>query len=153
MRVTTLRARPYGGASLQRLIVATVAVAAILVGLLAMHAMGDGPSDHSMSPHAAAASHVQGDGAPTAVHTHGDRAAPGEAAFTQAWGNLDAEDCMIFGILCALGIMAVVFTMALIRGEPASRIVGRILQSGLIVARGVSLSRPPSLLVLSISRT
>ncbi|HEV7957114.1 MAG TPA: DUF6153 family protein [Marisediminicola sp.] len=153
MRTTTARARPYGNGSLQRLIVATVAVAAILLGLLAMHAMGAESSDHPTPPHTAAASPVQAADAPTAVHTHGSQTAPGENAVTQVLSELDAGDCMVFGVLCALGILAVIFTAALLRGEPASTTVGRTLQVFLIAARGVSLPRPPSLLVLSISRT
>lgn len=156
MRTTSVRLRTSRNAPLQRLILATVAVAvaAILLGLVTMHAMGAGSSDHSAAPHAAISSSAQTtDDAATAAHAHRDQSGLGESVSSGAAVGLAAGDCVIVGMLCALGILAVLFTLALIARVPVHRFFSNALRVITIAANGVSIPRPPSLLVLSISRT
>lgn len=133
----------------KRLALVLLAVPAILVGLLAMHVLTTGPS-HAPAAHSAE------------DHEH----APlimGELAATSALGGptFDATDCGgdcgpehdMLGMACVLALLltALLLTvhLTLLRWGTARAIASTIM--GRIAA--LAPPRPPSLLVLSISRT
>lgn len=154
MRTTNVRLRSPNNAPLQRIVLATVAVAAILLGLVAMHAMNAAPSGHAMASHASVdLSTSAHHGVGTAEHALPAQTAPIGVASPRGANGLDADGCMIFGMLCALGILAVVVTLALIHREPRNRIFDAVRRKIDAAAQGLAIPRPPSLLVLSISRT
>ncbi|WP_306232139.1 DUF6153 family protein [Agrococcus beijingensis] len=113
----------------------TVAVAAVIVGLLAMHVLGGGP--HSSS-HASA---------PAAVHTT-TAEQPGPIALE--CGMETCEELSLIVVTCALALLAVAVLLA------ATRVRWTIRQGAppQLTAPAASRARPgPSLIELSISRT
>jgi hypothetical protein len=130
------------GALVRRMLLTVVAIAAIIIGILAMHAFSTG-SHHAASADASSASGSHHDAAiamsesPPALDTCGAGCEPADAMVAAA---------------CILALLIVVIVLI----PPASRqallqmLLGtiRIVPSGSLVRR-----RPPSLLVLSISRT
>jgi hypothetical protein len=131
-----LRRSPYGlGRSVLLLIALT---AALIIGLLAMHALNH-PTAHAEP---AAAVSVQESGA-----AHGHDAPTTDAGCPDCGGH----DAML-AIACVLALLVVSLLFLLPRASVDwGGVVGRA--GPLFVAGRAALSRPPSLLVLCISRT
>lgn len=151
MNVTTLHlVAPSARAPWRRTLIAVLAVMAVLVGLLAMHSLavssGNGQSEsHASSTVAVAA--VSGD----LGHANIESEAP--ALVQTCTGGLCQVDCLMLGVLCTFGLLTAAVTWLLHR-----RIVPRVVSSPLtrvvsIVAQRLSELKPPSLVILSISRT
>lgn len=151
MNVTTSHlVTPVARAPWRRTLIAVLAIMAVLVGLLAMHSLavnsGNGQSG----------SHVSSTVAVAAVSSDLSQAnvGPEEPALLQTCtGGLCQVDCLMLGVLCTLGLLTAAVTWLLHRG-----IVPRVVSSPLtrvvsIIAQRLSELKPPSLVVLSISRT
>ncbi len=141
----------------RRLVVALLAIPAILIGLLAMHVLTTGGMGE---PGAAAAS----------VTHHATEAAPNSADSTDlatgavsapALAPLPAEDChglcgpshAMLGMACVLALLVtlVLFTLHLVLAgwQPLRRVISALIANAAALAPPL----PPSLHVLSISRT
>ena len=131
-----LRSSPYGlGRSVLLLIALT---AALIVGLLAMHALNS-PTAHA-EPAAAVSVHESG-----AAHDHD--APPTETGCPDCGGH----DAML-AMACVLALLVVSLLFLLPRTSVSWG--GVFVRAGpLFVAGPAALARPPSLLVLCISRT
>lgn len=139
----------------RRLAIALFAVPAILVGVLAMNLLtATGMSDHGTNP--ASAAHQASDTA--FVHVVSADAAmlapiPSAPALAEVCGALCGPSHVMFEMVCVLALLVtvVLFTVRLIPtgGQPLKRVLSAL------VAKAASLAPPPppSLHVLSISRT
>jgi hypothetical protein len=129
----------------QRLAILLFAVPAIVIGLLAMHVLTASPGGESVEP---VSHHLIASTTTSAAHSGDNGSAPtGDCA----------EPCGpthdMVGMICALALLAtVVFVMValvLIRWAELRRLVNALA----IKAAALAPPTPPSLLVLSISRT
>lgn len=127
-------------------LLAVVALAAVLLSMAAMHASmvaGHGSDGHahaldatSMAMPAAMAGTA--DSAPSSSHTMGD---------------MNLADCLLLGMVCFLTAVAVLL-LTVVVGNLRSLLRPRALAQSLLAPIGrLRPPRPPSLLVLSISRT
>jgi hypothetical protein len=137
-----LRPGPRGlGHSVLLLIAVTVA---IIVGLLAMHSLNS--HAETVAPAAAA----------PAMHEHGT-AGPGVAVHgaTQPTTDADCADCGGHASMLAIACVFALLIVSLLLSLPRVGITwGAALRAGpVLIARATHLPRPPSLLVLCISRT
>ncbi|GAB3603923.1 DUF6153 family protein [Microbacterium aureliae] len=157
MSLIALHGRLRAGQSLARAVLLAIGIAgAVIVGLLAMHALG-GPhaGAHAAPVVAAPAAHQAG-----AAHTHHDAGA-GAGSMTAATDSVAGQPCDCDGghldalaITCVLAILAVVLLLLL-------RPRGALLLSDLLpraelrqrTASARPPLRPPSLVALCISRT
>jgi hypothetical protein len=133
----SLRRSPYGlGRSVLLLIALT---AALIIGLLAMHALSS-PAAHAEPAAAAVSVHESG-----AAHGH-------DAPLTDTGcPDCGGHDAML-AMACVLALLVVSLLFLLPRAGASWGVVfGRA--GPLLVAGRAALSRPPSLLVLCISRT
>lgn len=151
MNVTTLHlVAPVARAPWRRTLIAVLAITAVLVGLLAMHSLTVNSGNDQSGSHATstvAAASVSADMSQANVEPE----AP--ALLQTCTGGLCQVDCLMLGVLCTLGLLTAAVTWLLHRG-----IVPRVVSSPLtrtvsIVAQRLSELKPPSLVVLSISRT
>lgn len=138
----------------RRLAIALFAVPAILIGLLAMHVLTTGGMSESGAPHAMGAQTTD-----TAVALHGANEVMAPALSPDMptpagdCGSLCGPTHEMLGMLCVLALMVTIVLLTLhlvlIRWEELRRIVPAL------VARAAALAppAPPSLHVLSISRT
>jgi hypothetical protein len=137
-----------------RLAVSLLAVPAILIGLLAMHVLtGIGMSNSGGSPeltshHLIAAQSVPGSHDIMAAETGTSMPAP-----TGDCGGLCGPTHDMLGMICVLALLVTLVLVALrlilIAWEHLRRVVGELAAK----AAATAPPKPPSLLVLSISRT
>lgn len=162
---------PFG--TVRRVLVALLGVAAVLVGLLAMHTAGSGAEHSGMpvvavaAPGTANAASAHGDHATSA---HGEHATSAAVSFVEAVTALPAvesiaaacdEQCMSGLVDCALMVIGCVMLLlvvasVLLAGGPAvfGRLLDRVRVPVAAFARGIPLHlQRPDLTVLSISRT
>lgn len=151
MSITTLHmVTPGARAPWRRTLIAVLAITAVLVGLLAMHSLavnsGNGQSEsHSSSTVVGAV--VSADMSQTNVESE----AP--ALLQTCTGGLCQVNCLMLGVLCTLGLLTVALTWLLHRGITPRVISSPLTRVASIVAQRLSELTPPSLVVLSISRT
>lgn len=154
---------PFG--TVRRVLVALLGVAAVLVGLLAMHTAGSG-AEHSGMPVVA----VAAPGTANAASAHGEHATSAAVSFVETVAALPAvesiaaacdEQCMSGLVDCALMVIGCVMLLlvvasVLLAGGPAvfGRLLDRVRVPVAAFARGIPLHlQRPDLTVLSISRT
>jgi len=137
----------------RRLAIALVGVPAILIGLLAMHVLTNGGMSGSSSPHTISAhtAVVEIDhSAEAALATAADPSMPLPASDC---GGMCGPSHDVLGMICVLALLATVVLLALhlvlIRWEELRRVVATLLAK----ASAMAPLEPPSLHVLSISRT
>ena len=137
----------------RRLVIALVAVPAILVGLLAMHVLANGGMSESGSPRAITAHTAMAElahSAEAAMATAPDPSMPLPAGDC---GGMCGPSHDMLGMICVLALLATVVLLAahlvLIRWEELRRVVATLLAN----ASAMAPLEPPSLHVLSISRT
>ncbi|MBX3309374.1 MAG: hypothetical protein KF739_02940 [Cryobacterium sp.] len=138
----------------RRLAIALLGVPAILIGLLAMHVLTNDGMSESGAPHAI--STLMTDAAP-AAHGHDAGMAPMTSPDTPA----PTGDCEgpcgpshdILGMICILALLVTIVLLTLhlilIRWEQLRRVVAALAAKAATLAPAA----PPSLHVLSISRT
>ncbi len=154
MRSDTLRTLRFGSDGARRVLVLMLAVTGILLGLLAMHSVDLNPPSGSSGGHshsAAEAPHPPSEALLVSGVTA--ESVPAPAQDSSDCAGLCAADCLAIGMACAMTLL----TVALFRGHRAAG--GWILQlahladfARTIPRRTIRLA-PPSLTVLSISRT
>ncbi|MFF2272702.1 hypothetical protein ACFVTX_10540 [Agromyces sp. NPDC058136] len=149
----------------RRVLVALLGVAAVLVGLLAMHTAGAG-AEHSGMPVVA----VAAPGTSNAAPAHGEHAASASVSLVETFAALPVvesiaaacdEQCMSGLVDCALMVIGCVMLLlivafVLLAGGPAvfRRLLDRVRALVAAFARGIPLHlQRPDLTVLSISRT
>lgn len=134
----------------RRLAIALLAVPAILVGLLAMHVLATGGMGSSGAAHPAG-----GHGSAVAlVHeAHDASANPSMPAPAEDCGGLCGPSHDMLGMICVLALLVTMvlltFQLILIRWEQLRSVGAAILA----MAASLASPAPPSLHVLSISRT
>lgn len=156
MSLIALHGRLRAGQSLARAVLLAIGIAgAVIVGLLAMHALG-GPhaGAHAAPVVAAPAAHQAG-----AAHTHHDAGA-GAGSMTAATDSVAGQPCDCDGghldalaITCVLAILAMV--LLLLRPGGALLLFALLPRAGLRprTASARPPLRPPPLVALCISRT
>jgi hypothetical protein len=152
MDVITVRSAHH---PIRHLLGSLLAVAAVLLGIVAMHAMtgsaGSMAVEHLVHPHTHAdeASHAastQGDGNDAVLQI------PATDAETMACDEMCQLGCMLLGVACALGVAALMTFMPTRAANPKVTII-RAPRSLTLLASRIILPEPPSLISLSISRT
>lgn len=151
MNVTTLHlVRPGARAPWRRTLIAVLAISAVLVGLLAMHSLainsGNSQSENQSSSTVAVAA-VSSD----LSHANVEPEAP--ALLQTCTGGLCQVDCLMLGVLCTPGLLTAAVTWLLHRGNIPRVVSSPLTRVASIVAQRLSELKPPSLVVLSISRT
>lgn len=127
-------------------LLAVVALAAVFLSMAAMHASmvaGHGPSGHD---HPAI---------PTTMAMPAAAASPADSGTSSdhALGDMNLADCLLLGMVCFLSAVAVLL-LAVVIGNLRSLLRPRALAQSLLAPLGpFRPPRPPSLFVLSISRT
>lgn len=155
-----------------RAILALLAVAAVLLGIAAMHAPMAADA-FAEAGHAHAYTHTHAD---THTHAHADDYATDTAGVSAGavallsggplmratfeagdgeCSGMCAVDCMMAGAACMLGIAAAAATGLLLLARPAieNYAVPTAFRALSMTARRLATPRPPSLFVLSICRT
>lgn len=127
---------------------AVVALASVLLSMAAMHAsMIQAPGAERMSHASASASSVMAE--PGAMGS----VAAATPSSDHAMGDMNLADCLLLGMVCFLTAAAVLL-LALVIGVLRSLLRPRALAQSLLVVLGrLRPPEPPSLFVLSISRT
>lgn len=131
---------------LRMALLAALALCALLLGVAAMHAsMIDRQAVEVPTGVSASSTMV--------MTTSGADSTAGGASADHAMGEMNLLDCLVLGMLRFLSAVAVLI-LALLLGLDHQRLSPRATAGALVQAvRGLSPPRPPSLLVLSISRT
>lgn len=126
-------------------LLAVLALCALLLGMAAMHAsMVDRLAGDSTGASAVSVMTMSSSGADPDT---------GGASADHAMGDMDLLDCLVLGMLCFLAAVAAVI-LALLLGHEHQRLSPRATADALLqTVHGLASPRPPSLLVLSISRT
>lgn len=126
------------------LLLSLVSVCVLLLGIAGMHAGMADSSAHTGSSHVAA------------VDAGTDMVMVGTAAavdvMQHGMGGMSAMDCLLLGMMCVFGAIALVLLLTLI-AQPRSLLRRRLVVRARSDAAVTPRSDPPSLLVLSISRT
>jgi hypothetical protein len=146
------------GSRWRLMLAAVLAVAAVVVGLLTMHSMAGTAAHHETDTAATVTQSV-------AAHDHADEApAPGatalpavhhdEAALSVVCDEACQMGCLMVGLICTLGLLAVLVAFSLPRVASAISGIMNVAQRVVsAVLTAVAPPRPPSLTALSISRT
>ncbi|TFC30801.1 hypothetical protein E3O55_07415 [Cryobacterium sp. MDB1-18-2] len=147
------RVRAFSAARLRRALLGILSLAAVVFGLVAMHAEMAVESEASPNAHAMLAAHSD----PSAASTE-DSKLDSELASFHGTSNLPSTclgmctaDCLMTGSACTAGPIAhspnsaAQHAIPIVVDRPAERAVPAL-------ARRLPLQRPPSLTVLSISR-
>lgn len=151
MNVTTLRlSSPSVGAPWRRTLLAALAATAVVIGLLAMHSLFANPGNVQLVVPPTTTS------ATVTVLTDLNQAAAGggdSALFQSCTGGLCEVECLIIGALCTLALIVAAVVWLKHRRSIQPFASTRLRHTLRIVAQHISELEPPSLLVLSISRT
>jgi hypothetical protein len=143
-----------------------IALIAVLFGLLAMHSITTSSASAAEINHAP---QVVSDSAPEsmAIHVHmlvtdsmpastssamPDAEPLAISAFAPVCTGACELDCLIFGSMCTM-TTAAVLTLALHQQNPPRVLPAATMRISALVAQHLTLPKPPSLSVLSISRT
>jgi hypothetical protein len=138
----------------RRALSALLAIAAMLVGLFAMHSMVGTGSHHEVGDTAVTAAaaphgHVGDAGLMGAAAAHHD-----DPVLSVACDEACQMGCLVVGLICTLGLLAVLIAFHLppvARRIMAAQIFSRRLVNAALAT--AAMPRPPSLVALSISRT
>lgn len=142
---------PAARASRRWLLFAAVAIVVVLFGMLAMHAMTATASGVPVASHTQVDLDHSSPIPATSVSTGSD-ASTSPVLASSCVGACEL-DCLLFGLLCALGTMAAVITLMLHQRNSPRLLFATLTHASDVVVRHVALLKPPSLLVLSVSRT
>lgn len=128
-----------------------LALIALLFSLLAMHSV----ATNSAMPTAVGHSHAAV--SPTAMTPITSRLASSEVsavpALMSVCAGANALDCLMLGAMCTIGMTAVGMTILLYQRSSRHIVPAALARASAFVSRHVAPLRPPSLLILSISRT
>lgn len=130
------------------LLVSGLAFVALLFGVVGMHAAMVGAAHHDpgLEPAMSIA------GTPMAPSVVSVQAVPMDGPHDM--GGMTDAGCLMFGMLCAFGVAALVVLVGILLRGPLARLRPTALpRSGLEIAALGRLPRPPTLELLSISRT
>lgn len=152
MDVSALHAHvPAARAFRRLLLLATVTLIAVIFGMLAMHTV---TTTASAEPIVSQTQVVIDQTSSVAVNTgltaSNDSASPVVASSCAGMCELN---CLVFGLMCTVGTMAAVLTLLLYQRSSPRVLSAALMRVSVLVAQHVALLRPPSLFVLSISRT
>lgn len=127
-------------------LLAVVALAALLLSMAAMHASMVNGHDSSEQLHASTSAVMA---MPAATASQGDTGASSD----HAMGDMNLADCLLLGMVCLLTAAAVLL-VAVLLGRLRVLLRPRAAAQLLVTVAGrLRPPEPPSLLVLSISRT
>ncbi len=143
-------------AAIRRVLIAVLAIAALLVGLFAMHMLH---ASTSVAGAETALSHVHSHAdagsrsAETATDSTSARAV-GATTVTQGCDGMCEISCLLVGMICALSILAAIVGLLIIKRPSLAHSLTTELKRVLrVVAQSITAPAAPSLEVLSISRT
>ncbi|MET4781139.1 hypothetical protein [Glaciihabitans sp. UYNi722] len=142
----------------RRALTAVLAIAALLLGLVAMHAMHAAPAaaETGMTNTHVHENATAGtdDGVSEAVAMHAPVATAITSTSAQRCGGMCEMNCLLMGMVCAVSILAAVIGLLLIRRPSPPRFsVAKLVRILRVAAEHITVPTPPSLDVLSISRT
>ncbi|MGW9166705.1 DUF6153 family protein [Agromyces sp. NPDC055658] len=128
-------------------LLSVVAMAALIVGLLAMHATGSSPEHSTHVAPTSAAHHAN----PATDARHAARAEPEASIAGAGHAPADLGDCALMMLGCVMLVAAV--AVLIVAAPGAARAVARAVDDTRALLRSSAPPRPPSLIALSISRT
>ena len=151
MDVSALHAHvPAARAFRRLLLLATVTLIAVIFGILAMHTVATTASAESIgSQTQVVIDQTSSVAVNTGMTASNDSASPVVASSCAGMCELN---CLIFGAMCTM-TMAAVLTLALHQQSSPRVLPVAMMRVSALVAQHIALLRPPSLFVLSISRT
>lgn len=133
---------------LHRLILLTLV--AVLFGLLAMHTVATSSAATAVDGHAYATVDAP-TSAPVTVHLASETSV--DPALFSVCDDARPLDCLMIGVMCTIGMMAVGVMMLICRRSSSSFVPAALTRASAVISQHVVPLRPPSLLLLSISRT
>ena len=154
--------RIFATTSLRRLLLASLTIAAILLGLIGMHALSAGVD--TQGSHAAHSELASGHGSPMQMAPGSDESAtlgiasalllPVGLVPVEGCTGMCAMDCLLLGMVCALSFL-VALTAVLFGKLPVRLLSGirTVMRVSPITSSKVVIPSTPSLKALSISRT
>lgn len=127
-----------------------LALVAVLFGLLAMHSVAMSSAPAAAEGHASAT-----DRATTSTQGNMHLAVETSAnpALFSVCGDANPLDCLMIGVMCTIGMMAVGSVLLIYRRSSSSFFPAALTRVSSVISQKVATLRPPSLLFLSISRT
>lgn len=128
-----------------------LALVAVLFGLLAMHSVATNSAPTAVESHAHTAVSAT-TSAPVAVQLASSEVFV-DPGLLSVCGGANPLDCLMIGVMCTIGMMAVGIMMLIYRRSSSSFVPAALTRVSAVISQYVAPLRPPSLLVLSISRT
>jgi hypothetical protein len=151
MNVTTFRTRATASPAPRRIVlVAFLALVAVLFGLLAMHSIAAISTAVPVTGHTHA---IVDDSAPARADMEMTAsAASGTPALAPVCADACQLGCLMFGVMCTV-TMAAVLTLRLYQRSSPRVLPATLMRVSALVSHHMAFLKPPSLVILSISRT